>query len=55
MSIYVDFNWSVHANHSHPSDNLRRFGDLLRPEEEFVIVAIPTIVETLEAIRRKAD
>lgn len=55
VRVDVDFNGGVHADDSQSADDLRVVGDGLRAQDELVVVAVPVLVEALEAIRGKAD
>lgn len=55
MCVDIDLNGGVHANDPQSADDLRVIGDGLRTQDELVVVAIPVLVEALEAIRGKAD
>ena len=55
MSVYIYFNWSIHANHTQSPDNFRGIGDLLRSKEELIIVVVPAIIESFESVRGEAD
>lgn len=55
VGVDVDLDGGVHADDAETSDDLRGVGDLLRAEEELVVVMVPVVVEALEAIWREAD
>lgn len=55
VCVDIDLNGGVHANDPQSADDLRVIGDGLRTQDELVVVAIPVLVEALEAIRGKAD
>lgn len=55
MRVDVDFDGGVHADASKATDDFGRVGDLLGAEEELAGVALPVVVEALEAVGGEAD
>jgi hypothetical protein len=55
VRVDVHFNGGVHADAAEATDDLGGVGDLLRAQEELAGVALPVVVEALEAVRREAD
>jgi hypothetical protein len=55
VSVDVNFERSVHRNHTETADDLGRVGDLLRTKEELVHVLVPVGVEVLEHLGGEAD
>ena len=45
----------VHADDAQSTDDLRRVGYLLRPQQKLVVVRLPVVIETFEAIGGEAD
>ena len=50
VGVHVDFDGSVHADAAESANNLGGVGDLLRAEEQLIGVAVPVVVEALEAV-----
>lgn len=55
VGVDVDLNGGVHADAAQTLDDLGGVGDLLRAEEQLVGVAVPVVVEALEAVGRELD
>lgn len=55
VCVDIDFDGGVHADTAKTTDDLGGVGDLLRAEEELAGVALPVIVEALEAVWGEAD
>ena len=55
VGVDVDFNGSVHADAAQTTDDLRRVRNLLRAQEQLAGIALPVVVEALEAIGGEAD
>lgn len=55
VGVDVNLDWGVHSDDTETSDDLGRVGDDLGTEEEFVVVAVPVVVESLESLWREAD
>lgn len=55
VGVHVDFDGGVHADAAQTADDLGGVGDLLGAEEELVGVAVPVVVEALEAVGGEAD
>lgn len=55
MGVNVNLDGGVHANDAQAADDLGRVADLLRAEQELVVVRLPVVVEALEALGREAD
>jgi hypothetical protein len=55
VSVDVDFNRRVHADHTETADDLRGVGDLLRAQKQLGSVLVPILVETLETIGGETD
>lgn len=55
VGVDVDFHGGVHADAAQAADDFGGVGDLLRAEEQLIGVAVPVVVEALEAVGREAD
>lgn len=55
MSINVDFDRRVHGNAAQTANDLGRVADLLRAQQEAVLVLGPVLVEPLKALGREPD
>lgn len=55
VRVDVDLDGRVHADDAQPPDDLGRVGHLLRPQQQLVVVRLPVIVKTLEAVGREPD
>jgi hypothetical protein len=48
VGVDIDFYGCVHPNNAESSNDFWGVGHLLGPEQELVVVLLPTIIETLE-------
>lgn len=55
MGVAVNLDWGVHRNDAEPADDLGRVGNLLRAQQQPVLVVCPVPVELLKALGREAD
>lgn len=54
MGVDVDFDGCVHADHAKSTDDFGGVRDLLSAEEEFIVVLLPAVVESLETVGGEA-
>lgn len=55
VGVDVDLDGGVHGDDAQAADDLGRVGDLLRAQQQLGRVAVPVVVEALEAVGRQAD
>lgn len=55
VGVDVDLDGGVHADDTEATDDLRVVGDRLAAEKQLVVVGVPVVVETLEAVGGETD